>query len=117
MVLKDVRPIIEELVRLKKSIPLEIDVGRYFPEIRKNTYGEAVRAGIKKALRAIEQAPTIDAEPVRHGEWGETQIIGYDSKYAVYTKPCSVCGHLTEMYMPSFCPACGAKMDGGKKDG
>lgn len=61
MVLKDVRPIIAELVRLKKSIPLWTDVGRYFPEIRKNTHGEAVRGGIKKALRAIEQAPTIDA--------------------------------------------------------
>ena len=64
LVLKDVRPIIAELVRLKKSIPLEIDVGRYLPEIRKNTHGEAVRGGIKKALRAIEQAPTIDAVEV-----------------------------------------------------
>lgn len=56
MVLKDVRPIIAELVRLKKSIPLWIDV-------HKNVHGEGVRSGIKKALRLIEQAPTIKAEP------------------------------------------------------
>ena len=38
VVLKDVRPIIAELVRLKKGTPLKIDVGRYLPDIRKNEY-------------------------------------------------------------------------------
>lgn len=112
MVLKDVRPIIAELVRLKKSIPLEIDVGRYLPEIHKNTHGEAARGGIKKALRVIEQAPTIEAEPVRHGEWvpGDYYDIG---------DVCSKCDWDSRQISPlyNYCPACGAKMDGGKKDG
>lgn len=60
---KDVTPIIAELVRLKNSIPLEVDVGRYLPEVRKNTHGEAVRSGLKKALRVIEQAPVVGAMP------------------------------------------------------
>lgn len=74
MVLKDVRPIITELVRLKKSIPLEVDVGRYLPEVHKNKHGDAVRSGIKKALRVIEQAPRSEAIDVvrckdcKHGE-------------------------------------------------
>lgn len=64
MVLKDVRPIIAELAAIKKQIPLKIDVGRYLPDIRVNVSGEGERSGLKKALRAIEQAPAIDAVEV-----------------------------------------------------
>ena len=62
----------------------------------------------------IDKAPTIDAEPVRHGRWGETQVIGYDGIHPVYGKPCSKCGYETELYKPNYCPNCGAKMNGGK---
>lgn len=61
----------------------------------------------------IEEAPTIDAEPVRHGEWEN-----YPSH--VYRR-CSLCK--VEWEKPRFnvrvnyCPHCGAKMDGGKQDG
>lgn len=113
MVLKDVRPIIAELVRFKKSIPLEIDVGRYLPEIHKNTHGEATRGGIKKALRVIEQAPTIDAEPVRHGEWINPRL----NKYGHPCHQCNQCLFVASQKDRHFCPDCGAKMDGGKKDG
>ena len=65
-------------------------------------------------LKIIDNAPTIDAEPVRHGRWGETQVIGYDGIHPVYGKPCSKCGYETELYKPNYCPNCGAKMDGGK---
>ena len=66
------------------------------------------------ALKNPQIAPTIDAEPVRHGRWGETQVIGYDGIHPVYGKPCSKCGYETELYKPNYCPNCGAKMDGGK---
>ena len=32
------------------------------PDVRVNVHGEGVRCGIKKALRLIEQAPTIEAQ-------------------------------------------------------
>lgn len=76
---KDVTPIISELVRLKNSIPLEIDVGRYLPEVRKNTHGEAVRSGLKKALRVIEQAPAVAAMP----RWISVEDEYPDSKLKV----------------------------------
>lgn len=55
--------------------------------------------------RAIDDAPTVDAEPVRHGRWEFMND---------YTGRCSVCkeevdiDHLNE---PMYCEKCGAKMD------
>lgn len=57
----------------------------------------------------IEDAPTIDAEPVRHGHW----IIHVDElSPADSTQECSVC-HGEEWLVikhENYCPNCGAKM-------
>lgn len=54
----------------------------------------------------IDDAPTIDAEPVRHGHW-----ITDDSK--IYLKhKCSECGHEVILKYP-YCENCGAEIDGG----
>lgn len=51
---------------------------------------------------AIEDAPSIDAVPVRHGRWTFP-----------WTSPeCSVC-RKTQKWTSKYCPNCGAKMDGG----
>lgn len=65
-----------------------------------------------EAYGIIQEMPTVDAVPVRHGRWkwnGEAFI-------------CSACGNghkgqPTIMGQPmfEFCPICGARMDG--KDG
>ena len=62
---------------------------------------------------AVQFAPAVEAEPVRHGRWGEQNIIGYDGIHPVWGKPCSGCGYETELYYPNYCPNCGCKMDGG----
>lgn len=54
---------------------------------------------------------------VRHGQWGGTQIIGYDGIHPVYAKPCSECGYMTGLYKPNYCPNCGAKMNGEADNG
>ena len=110
MVLKDVRPIIAELVRLKKSIPLYIDVGRYFPSVCKNTHGEAVRGGLKKALRAIEQAPAVDAvEVVRCGNCKYGKSIIWNDVYVECEQ------WKKRVPMSGFCYK-GEKLDGGTKE-
>lgn len=58
----------------------------------------------------ILNAPTIDAEPVRHGRWQVYEAFG------VKDMTCSVCGWLYEYYAGAeeelnFCSHCGAKMD------
>lgn len=54
------------------------------------------------ACSAIEDAPTVDAEPVRHGHWEEFH--------------CSVCGEMGWDNEDKYCPNCGAKMDGERKE-
>lgn len=58
----------------------------------------------------VNAAPTIDAEPVRHGKWRKAE---YGS--LKYFK-CSNCDYGVmekEAKEFNFCPNCGAKMDGG----
>ena len=67
----------------------------------------------------IAKAPTIEAEPVRHGRWErycDDKFMGYGAdgkiKYRkVYTYECDNCRHGTAV-KTNYCPNCGAKMDG-----
>lgn len=56
--------------------------------------------------KIIDDAPTIEAEPVKHGKWsfaGDNVI------------ECSRCGeeYFSSLVPRNYCPNCGAKMDGG----
>ena len=55
----------------------------------------------------IDEAPTIDAEPVKHGKW-----IGYAGTIG---NECSVCGKWIDVLQGTvemnYCPNCGARMD------
>lgn len=63
----------------------------------------------------IDDVPTADVEPVRHGRWIEhpDDIFPLES-----TIECSVCGEQenVDIHNDNFCPNCGAKMDGGVND-
>lgn len=52
-----------------------------------------------------KEAPTIEAEPVRHGRWD-------DSNDGI-TPYCTVCGRTHSCFnrTPDFCPNCGARMN------
>lgn len=54
---------------------------------------------------AIDDAPTIDAEPIRRGRWkcgGICSECGFDI--------CSECGYDNDEQKTDYCPNCGAKM-------
>ena len=63
--------------------------------------------------RVLIQSPTADVVEVRHGEWG-FDGVGFT---------CSECGEYalsikTKIQVRSnYCPNCGAKMDGERRDG
>ena len=77
------------------------------------------------AVCLVEDAPTIDAVPVQHGQWVviNPHVDSYDIT-GVYTwsvsAQCSCCGFIhrfIEGHMCyTYCPNCGAKMDEDKKD-
>lgn len=69
--------------------------------------------------KRIQAAPTLDYAPVRHGEWKlytSSPIIEPVTSWAQCSE-CSTMFHVHEGGTYAFCPSCGAKMDGGKKDG
>lgn len=58
----------------------------------------------------LDEAPTIEAEPIRHGKWTITEVFDFKNM------TCSSCGWLYEYYAGmeeewNYCPHCGARMD------
>lgn len=68
-------------------------------------YDHLDEKGMVGAMNAVEEMPTVDAEPVRHGRWTEDGLCmgcGFDALYLENTS-IQVRSH--------YCPNCGAKMD------
>ena len=89
-----------------------IDADRFYNEQFARCYNSIPYVGTctmdnSPLWKELDDAPTLDAEPIRHGEWIESKVGGYDK--------CSVCGDPT-LAKYNFCPNCGAKMDGGEKN-
>ena len=60
-------------------------------------------------VKMIENAPTINTEPVRHGEW--IRHIDNSPSIGMYVDwNCSKCNY-TGRKGYKFCPNCGARMD------
>ena len=100
----------------------DLGVGR----CSKDVLPAAYCAGWNGLLGLIEKAPTVDAVPVVHGRW----ICEWDTDLGITTVICSRCKDAREvrgcyvstggegMYdEDAYCPNCGAKMDGERKDG
>lgn len=71
------------------------------------------------AMDYIEDAPTIDAQPVKHGIF---VFEKGDYRNTVDGYRCTSCGETYHTKVPyfseyKFCPNCGAKMDGVDADG
>lgn len=60
-------------------------------------------------ISELECAPTIEAEPVRHGHW-----ISLEPEIGLFA--CSECEYKILRTECNYCPNCGAKMDGDKND-
>lgn len=66
--------------------------------------------------KIIDDAPTIDAEPVRHGKWEEISSVRKIGKCNIPISKCVCCGFslcdiLNNNGLYNYCPNCGAKMD------
>lgn len=59
----------------------------------------------------VDQQPTVDAVPVRHGKWKHEIRNTIDSLHTYQQYRCSECG-MTYITNTKYCPNCGAKMEG-----
>ena len=82
-----------------------------------------------KVLREASDAPTADVAPVVYGRWEpirESEMTGWQPELAGYDPIggyiCSACKKEAvydcndNFVLSSYCPNCGAKMDGGAED-
>lgn len=60
---------------------------------------------------AIANAPTIESEPVRHGEWVAVEFMDPHGFMLERMYKCSLCHEFVTTKNRNFCPNCGAKMD------
>lgn len=83
--------------RLIDADALKRDVKRWF----------ASTANRERMKEALDSAPTIEAEPVRHGRW----IMVRDRNNHPLGVKCSECGRRVKNSGENYCPKCGSKMD------
>ena len=87
----------------------DLGVGRCSKDILPAAYC----AGWNGLLGLIEKAPTVDAVPVVHGRW----VTHYRRGTTVAEGYVSTCCDMWNNRKSDYCPHCGAKMDGERKDG
>ena len=103
-------------MRLIDAEKLAEVLNRYLAQLRNSGISVGLRMGINTCLTFLNNANTIEAEPVRHGRWEVSTDEWFETD--VYT--CSKC---RESYVlvegtPKenlwhYCPNCGCRMDGG----
>lgn len=91
-------------------------------ELREAYWNKVIQSAIVDAvtdwaIRKIKGLPTIDAVPVKHGAWVDVM----NEEWCTFDEcKCSECG-VVEYFNKgwkkyNYCPNCGAKMDGERKD-
>lgn len=124
MRLIDANALVESILEERAKIPFMVPAAPYeLVKEKPYQHGNSMRGGIRKALRCVANAPTVEAAPVVHGRWDGT-ADGYWNGELVYDIwNCSNCGFdadgADEKPDWNYCPHCGAKMDlwgGGNAD-
>lgn len=88
--------------------------GKYIVPVDEETRGVAAFMGMQ-TRQAINNAPTIEAEPIKQGRWIFTpdhrEGICSNCQYKIFGRPYQN----TYMIVPyNYCPNCGADMRGGE---
>ena len=75
-------------------------------------YRKTYSSGVTAMVHAIGKTPTIEAEPVVHGEWVPHNRMTRSPLVVNYA--CSECGK--DGHKTNFCPNCGADMRGDQNE-
>ena len=90
----------DEYIKREEAVDAVLDA--YFNTPKINLIG-------KLFYNAILELQPADVAPVRHGKW-----MPFHAEFAGDIQYCSVC-EIGFAYRTSYCPHCGARMDGNKK--
>ena len=93
-----------------KHIRDSVNPSDFFVERHAAYNKELMRVEMEAFCKYLQSRPTIDAEPVRHGNWRTFQ---FPKRWNGSTLRCSECNTGTT-WRWNYCPNCGAKMNGGK---
>lgn len=104
----------EALIEKLRTMPIPKQAGRA------NTWLDNCAAGVNAAIWEVASFPAADVAPVVHGRWDDSGRYTFPGGSTAVR--CTNCGcALTESEYHlnnwNYCPVCGAKMDGERKDG
>ena len=97
----------EALIEKLRTMPIPKQAGRA------NTWLDNCAAGVNAAIWEVASFPAADVAPVVHGRW----VTHYRSGTSVAKGYVSTCCDMWNNRKSDYCPNCGAKMDGKRKDG
>ena len=103
------KALVAALIKEREQFPPDTAERYSFGAKLPNRFNQAMRGGIRKALRLVETASAVDVELVRHGRWIPVELkrsIG-----VLKGVECSLCGEQKVGKGYNYCPNCGAKMD------
>ena len=82
-----------------------------------NNYSKGMRIAIETCVELLDAQRTIDAVEVVHGRWIEKQeMLSWCEDDVDVFWECSLCECQNGVGLSPYCPNCGAKMDGERKD-
>lgn len=98
------------------------DISRFLvADVIDPKYKDAWESAIIKAMSIVEEAPTADVRPIRHGHWSDKMVavpqknkVGYHEDDYEFRFQCSECGKV--LNKTAYCGSCSAKMDGKTND-
>lgn len=105
-----------EYIKREATIKAIVDSRNRYYNSASNQYLVGRCDGLDIAAGLLRVAPAADVAPVVHGRWSDAGF-GELPKHAPYGWSCSVCGGISFNNEYIYCPNCGAKMDGERKDG
>ena len=114
----------DDLISRKAAIAEIEEYIEEYSELEPETgYHNLKWCAMEEAKEVLSMLPAVDAVPVVHARWGiarfEKTYTGYTN--AIITKEfiyhvCSACGKDVDGALFNYCPNCGAKMDGERRE-
>ena len=102
--------------RLINANALKSAIIEYHANLKPRYLTKLVDVEIADVLDIVDEQPTVDAVEVVHGHW--TALYKVDTWMGISTIDCFVCSECGKdnNRKGNYCPNCGAKMDGERKD-